>query len=60
MNSTRIGVPTSKNRNDFAYAIREWRCIDGELTCLRVYVPYAKSSEQPDWLMVDGELLIRF
>lgn len=43
------------------YAIREWCCLDGELTCLRVYVPYEgregpEGFEQPDLLAADAEL----
>jgi hypothetical protein len=35
------------------YAIREWCCIDGELTCFRVYLPSEgrdrpEGFEQPD------------
>ena len=45
-------------------AIREWRCIDGELTCLRVYVPCEgrerpEGFEQPDLLTADAELAER-
>jgi hypothetical protein len=46
MNSTQFSAPTHNDRNHRSYAIREWRCIDGELTCLRVYVPY-EGREQP-------------
>jgi len=46
MDSTQISVPTHKDRNHRSYAIREWRCIDGDLTCLRVYVPY-EGREEP-------------
>lgn len=43
------------------YAIREWCCVDGELTCLRVHVPCEgregfESFEQPDLLTADAEL----
>jgi hypothetical protein len=60
MDLTQINVPTHKDRNHRSYAIREWRCIDGELTCLRVYVPYerreeTKSFQQRDWLTVEAE-----
>ena len=42
------------------YAIREWCCVDGELTCLRVYVPCEgqeghEGFEQPDLLTADAE-----
>jgi hypothetical protein len=47
MDRTQISVLTHKDRNHRAYAIREWRCVDGELTCLRVYVPY-ESREGPE------------
>ena len=45
-------------------AIREWRCIDGELTCLRVYVPCEgrerpEGFEQTDLLTADTELAER-
>jgi hypothetical protein len=61
MGPTKASVPTHKDRNHGSYAIREWRCIDGELTCLRDYVPYErreepKSSQQPDWLTVNAEV----
>ena len=46
------------------YAIREWCCVDGELTCLRVYVPCdgregPKGFEQLDLLTADVELAER-
>jgi len=46
------------------YAIREWCCVDGELTCLRVYVPCEgregfEGFEQPDLLTADAELAER-
>jgi hypothetical protein len=60
MGSTQTSVPTHKDRNHRSYAIREWRCIDGELTCLRAYVPYERReeperSQQSDWLTVNAE-----
>jgi hypothetical protein len=45
MDSTQISVATHKDRNHPSYTVREWRCIDGELTCLRVYVPYERREE---------------
>jgi len=59
MDSTQFSMPTHKDRNRRSYAIREWHCIDGGLTCLRVYVPYESReepevSQQPDWLTVDA------
>jgi hypothetical protein len=45
MDSKQISVPTPKDRNHSSYVIREWRCSDGELTCLRVYVPYERREE---------------
>jgi hypothetical protein len=46
------------------YAIREWCCVDGELTCFRVYVPCEaregpEGFEQPDLLTADAELAER-
>ena len=46
-------------------AIREWCCVDGELTCFRVYVPCEGSRgtrrlcEQPHLLMADAEVAER-
>ena len=42
-------------------AIREWCCVDGELTCLRVYAPCEgregfESFEQPDLLTADARV----
>jgi len=46
------------------YAVREWCCVNGELTCLRVYVPcegleLPEGFEQPDLLTADAELAER-
>ena len=43
------------------YAIREWCCVDGELTCFRVYLPIEgrdgpEGFELPDLLTADAEL----
>ena len=60
MDSTQTSLPPHKDRKHRSYAIREWRCIDGELTCMRMYVPYKseeepESRQQPDWLTVNAE-----
>ncbi len=34
------------------YATRAWHCRDGELTCVRVYMPYERS-EGPEHLNRD-------
>ena len=46
------------------YAIREWCCVDGELTCFRVYLPIEgrdgpEGFEQPDVLTAGTELAER-
>ena len=46
------------------YAIREWCCVDGELTCFRVYLPIEgrdgpEGFEQTDLLTADTELAER-
>jgi hypothetical protein len=46
------------------YAIRKWCCVDGELTCFRVYVPcegraVPEGFEQPDLLTAGAELAER-
>jgi len=45
-------------------AIREWCCVDGGLTCLRVYLPYESREEpegfeQPDLLTANAEVAER-
>jgi len=46
------------------YAIREWCCVDGELTCFRVYLPIEgrdgpEGFKQPDVLTAGTELAAR-
>jgi hypothetical protein len=55
MDLTQFSKPINKGRNHRSYAVREWSCIDGELTCSRVYVPCEgregpESFGQPDLL----------
>ena len=60
MASSEHAVPRRGDQQRRWSATREWYCSGGELTCVRVYVPYESREgledlQQLDWLTADAE-----
>ena len=59
MVSSEYTLPTNSDQKRRWYATREWHCSGGELTCVRVCVPYESceslgNPQQFDWLTADA------